>query len=456
MILGPMVRIGTLPMRILALQYGADLVYTDEIIDFKLIKSKRYVNDALGTIDFVDDDGVVVFRTCSLEKDRIGTNDPDRAVIAAQMVEDDVAGIDINMGCPKSFSIKGGMGAALLKKPDLVQNIIRSLKAKIRKPISCKIRVFDSLDSTLNLLKLIEEAGANAIAIHGRTIDERPRHPNRNDYIRAAAYTLNIPVIANGDSCRINNYEDMKIFQEKTRASSVMVSRSAMKNCSIFNPSNMIKDVDDVIKEYLKLAIRYDNTTGNTKYCILQMLGNMQEYGIGKLVAGARDLKTISDIYEINDYYENICNSRNLYKQISIIPTSIQDNGHEDKSPINNDMIELPIIFVKRVFAHSNYPKTILNKWLMKNNFENPRFETKQIEKRFHSILYFQGKSYATPYLENTKKNAEQSAALVIIIKLGLCDDRKIIDTCMINKAENNSMSILEYRHQGRTYLIRR
>lgn len=71
MILGPMVRIGTLPMRILALQYGADLVYTDEIIDFKLIKSKRYVNDALGTIDFVDDDGVVVFRTCSLEKDRV-------------------------------------------------------------------------------------------------------------------------------------------------------------------------------------------------------------------------------------------------------------------------------------------------------------------------------------------------------------------------------------------------
>ena len=70
-ILGPMVRIGTLPMRLLALQYGADLVYTDEIIDFKLIKSKRYVNDALGTIDFIDDTGVVVFRTCSLEKDRV-------------------------------------------------------------------------------------------------------------------------------------------------------------------------------------------------------------------------------------------------------------------------------------------------------------------------------------------------------------------------------------------------
>ncbi|OTF79079.1 tRNA-dihydrouridine(20) synthase[NAD(P)+]-like protein [Euroglyphus maynei] len=451
-----MVRVGTLPMRLLALQYGADLVYTDEIIDFKLIKSKRYVNDALGTVDFVDDAGVVVFRTCSLEKDRvilqIGTNDPDRAVMAAKMVEDDVAGIDINMGCPKSFSIKGGMGAALLNKPDLVQRIIRSLKAEIRKPISCKIRVFDSLDCTLNLLKLIEEAGANAIAIHGRTVDERPRHPNRNDYIRAASNTLNIPVIANGDSCNIKNYENLKIFQQKTRASSVMVSRSAMKNCSIFDPSNLVKDVEDVIKEYIKLAIRYDNTTGNTKYCILQMLGNMQEYGIGKLIAGARDLKTMSDIYELNDYYEQICNGRNLSKQISIISTTSSD----DKPSCDENLIELPIVFVKRVFVRSNYPKTILNRWLMKNNFKNPHYETKQIEKKFHSILHFQGKCYTTPYLETTKKTAEQSAALVIIIKLGLCDDRKIIDTCMMNNNKRDNHSILEYRHQGRTYLIRR
>lgn len=206
--------------------------------------------------------------------------------MAAKMIENDVAGIDINMGCPKSFSIKGGMGAALMNKPDLIQEIIRTLKAKIRKPISCKIRVFDSLDSTLNLLKLIEEAGADAIAIHGRTVDERPRHPNRNDYIRAAANTLQIPIIANGDSCNIRNYENIRIFQQKTRASSVMISRSAMKNCSIFDRTNILKDIDDVIRDYLKLAIRYDNTTGNSKYCLLQMLGNMQEYGDGKLVAG--------------------------------------------------------------------------------------------------------------------------------------------------------------------------
>lgn len=71
LIFGPMVRVGTLPMRLMALKYGADLVYTEEIIDYKLIKSNRLVNDVLGTIDFVDNFGVVVFRTCNLETDKV-------------------------------------------------------------------------------------------------------------------------------------------------------------------------------------------------------------------------------------------------------------------------------------------------------------------------------------------------------------------------------------------------
>ena len=70
-ILGPMVRVGTLPMRLLALRFGANLVYSEEIIDFKLIKSRRYVNNELNTVDFIDELGVVVFRTCEEERNKI-------------------------------------------------------------------------------------------------------------------------------------------------------------------------------------------------------------------------------------------------------------------------------------------------------------------------------------------------------------------------------------------------
>lgn len=89
--MAPMVRVGTLPMRLLALEYGADLVYTEEIIDWKLLKTTRRVNDVLGTIDYIDQtDGSPVFRTCSLERHKvilqIGTASAERALAVAKMV----------------------------------------------------------------------------------------------------------------------------------------------------------------------------------------------------------------------------------------------------------------------------------------------------------------------------------------------------------------------------------
>ncbi|KAJ4923578.1 hypothetical protein JOQ06_004116 [Pogonophryne albipinna] len=119
--LAPMVRVGTLPMRLLALDYGADVVYCEELIDIKMAQCERVVNEVLHTVDFVAPDERVMFRTCEKEKERVvfqmGTADPDRALIVAKLVEKDVAAIDVNMGCPKEYSTKGGMGAALLSDP---------------------------------------------------------------------------------------------------------------------------------------------------------------------------------------------------------------------------------------------------------------------------------------------------------------------------------------------------
>ncbi|KAG8334341.1 tRNA-dihydrouridine(20) synthase [NAD(P)+]-like protein [Homalodisca vitripennis] len=90
-ILAPMVRIGTLPMRLLSLDYGADIVYSEELIDWKLLRCERRVNDILNTVDFIDtSDRSLVFRTCERERGKvvlqIGTSDPDRALKAAKIV----------------------------------------------------------------------------------------------------------------------------------------------------------------------------------------------------------------------------------------------------------------------------------------------------------------------------------------------------------------------------------
>lgn len=164
-ILAPMVKVGTLATRLLALRYGADIVYSEEIIDFKFLRSYRQVNgsyhatlsneselikrlsilDVLGTVDFIDkNDGTIVFRTCPLEKDKVvlqlGTADGQRALKVAKMVENDIAAIDINMGCPKEFSLKGGMGAALLSDPERAKSILNALVPNLKIPVTCKIR----------------------------------------------------------------------------------------------------------------------------------------------------------------------------------------------------------------------------------------------------------------------------------------------------------------------------
>lgn len=101
--------------------------------------------DALQTFDYVNDvNGYLVFRTCLEEKNRLvfqmGTSCPERAVKLAKMVENDVSAIDINMGCPLPYSTAGGMGAALLSRPNTAKAILKSLVENINLPITCKIR----------------------------------------------------------------------------------------------------------------------------------------------------------------------------------------------------------------------------------------------------------------------------------------------------------------------------
>lgn len=166
-------------------------------IKIKINNLYIYFIAVLGTVDFVDlSDGTIVFRTCPIEKDKvvlqIGTSSAERALKVAKMVENDIAGIDINMGCPKEFSIKGGMGAALLTNPENAKNILKTLVDNLRIPVTCKIRIFLDVEKTINLIKEFQALGISAITVHGRTKQERPQHPvhSGNLYINLLALLL--------------------------------------------------------------------------------------------------------------------------------------------------------------------------------------------------------------------------------------------------------------------------
>ncbi|VDM37293.1 unnamed protein product [Toxocara canis] len=275
--------------RLLALEYGADLVYTEEIVDQKILSSKRIVNDILHTIDYVIEDDVVLRIATERERERcvlqVGTNSAERIAEVAAKVCNDVAAIDVNMGCPKPFSIMGGMGAALLTQPDKVKDvyicaanflqILTSLVSVSSVPVSCKIRVLDKQEDTLALVKLIEKCGVTAIGVHGRRRDERQGDANRVEEIREVARALSIPVIANGGSGTIKEFKDIEQFRTESGASSVMLARRALSNPSIFRPEGLLT-MQEEITSFLRLACEFDENFTMMKYVVQRILGNQQ------------------------------------------------------------------------------------------------------------------------------------------------------------------------------------
>ncbi|KAL7742907.1 hypothetical protein ACLKA6_016264 [Drosophila palustris] len=447
LILAPMVRVGTLPMRLLALEMGADIVYTEELIDLKLIKSIRRPNPALGTIDFVDpSDGTIVFRTCALETSKVvlqlGTSDPARALAVGKLVQCDIAGLDVNMGCPKEFSIKGGMGAALLSDPTKATNILRTLCSQLDIPVTCKIRILPNTLDTVNLVQQLAATGISAVGIHARTRDERPQHRPHPDVLRTVASAVDIPIIANGGSRDIHTYEDMHKFQSLCGADSVMVARAAQLNVSIFRKEGVLP-IDTVIEKYLRLCVDYDNAPHNTKYCVQSILKELQETPRGKRFLQCQTLQQICEIWNLGDYcrrrQQELKDQGNVGRA-DVMPSEQGMNKRQKLDIVDNlstsntldkyvGVISRNMAFLRSTYANDNQlPKTFLYVHAGRMGKQPPGYETHQCDKLFRSICSYDGQRYSSSFWEKNKKQAEQGAALVALLQLGLLTEEALYE----------------------------
>lgn len=442
LILAPMVRVGTLPMRLLALDYGADIVYCEELIDLKMLQCKRVVNEVLCTVDFVAPDDRVVFRTCEREQNRVvfqmGTSDAERALAVARLVENDVAGIDVNMGCPKEYSTKGGMGAALLSDPDKIEEILSTLVKGTQKPVTCKIRILPSLEDTLSLVKRIERTGISAIAVHGRNRDERPQHPVSCEVIRAIAKTLSIPVIANGGSHdHIQQHLDIEDFRQATAASSVMVARAAMWNPSIFLKDGL-RPLEEVMQKYIRYAVQYDNHYTNTKYCLCQMLREQLESPQGRLLHAAQSSQEICEAFGLGAFYEETTRELDARRAdlLAKTPEAVEKPA-EDTSGI----IKMAIKFDRRAYPPQITPKMCLLEWCRREKLPQPVYETVQrpIDRMFCSVVTVAEQKYQSTLWDKSKKLAEQTAAIVCLRSQGLPEGRLGEESPSLNKRKREA-----------------
>ncbi len=141
--------------------------------------------------------------------------------------------LDINMGCPVPKIVKNGEGSALLKRLDLVYDLISAMTANTKKPVTAKIRIgFDASSvNAVETAKAVEAGGAAAVAVHGRTREQYYSGKADWSQIAAVKQAVSIPVIGNGD---VTDGQSAMAIMEQTGCDFVMIGRGALGNPWIF------------------------------------------------------------------------------------------------------------------------------------------------------------------------------------------------------------------------------
>ncbi|KAL6307795.1 hypothetical protein BKA93DRAFT_727023 [Sparassis latifolia] len=278
--LAPMVRSGSLPTRLYALKHGASLVWSPEVVDKAILHSERVVDPVTGVVSY-NGKSKAIFTTHPIEKPyliyQIGSSDPETAVQAAKIVMQDVAGFDLNCGCPKPFSTHAGMGAALLTNPDLLCAILAALRQAMPPEISisAKIRLLPTQEDTLKLVERIVNTGVSALTVHCRTRNMRQKEKAVIGRLREIVEFVEgmgrgIAVIENGDC---EGYEHSHKIREMTGAHSTMIATAAEANPTCFSPAPLVDLENTFIPSYMRLARYLGNHWSNTKFCTTQFKG---------------------------------------------------------------------------------------------------------------------------------------------------------------------------------------
>ena len=210
-----------MPFRILCKKYGASLVYSEMVSSEAVIRGAAHKK----------------FQISEMEKpiaiQLFGGNETSfsKASMIVEKAGADI--IDINMGCPYPTIMKQSAGSELLRKPDKVRKIITSVLKAVNIPLTIKTRIgIKRLDEGLKVAKIAESAGASAVAIHGRTVNQAYKGKCDLDAIKKIKESLNIPVIGSGD---VFSPQDAERMLNETGCDFVMIGRGAMGNPFIFD-----------------------------------------------------------------------------------------------------------------------------------------------------------------------------------------------------------------------------
>lgn len=222
-ILAPMAGVTDLAFRTVCKKYGADLAVSEMVSSRGLHYKDKKTSELLKTSE--EDSPLIV---------QIFGNEPEIMAESAKILEDSgVKYLDINMGCPAPKIVKNGDGCSLMKDEVLAGKITEAVSKAVSIPVSVKFRAGwnEKNKNAVSFAKVLENSGAKAITIHGRTKEQFYSGVSDLSIIKDVKNSVSIPVIGNGD---VTDGKSAQNMYNKTGCDSIMIGRGALGNPFVF------------------------------------------------------------------------------------------------------------------------------------------------------------------------------------------------------------------------------
>ena len=267
-VLAPMAGVCNSAFRRICKEMGCGLIYAEMVSDKAITFNNQKTIDMLY---MTEEERPIVQQIFGSDKESF----VDAAKYIEKTMKPDI--IDINMGCPvPKVALRAQAGAALLKNPDKIYNIVKSIVDVVSVPVTVKIRSGWNLESinAVEVAKVVEKAGASAICVHPRTRSQGYRGKADRNIIKEVKENVSIPVIGNGD---IKTPEDAKRMIDETNCDAVMIGRGVLGNpWLIKNTINYLdgKDKEISIDERIDMILKhldYLNSLKSEKIACLEI-----------------------------------------------------------------------------------------------------------------------------------------------------------------------------------------
>ena len=309
-VLAPMAGISNSAYRTIIKEMGCGLIYAEMVSDKAITYGSKKTIDMLYMTDFERPISQQIFGS---DKESFVTS----AKYIYENMKPDI--IDINMGCPvPKVAVRAQAGSALLKDPDKVYEIVKAVKEAVPCPVTVKIRSGwdENSINAVEIAKVIEKAGADAIAVHPRTRAQGYSGKANWNIIKEVKENVNIPVIGNGD---ILTCYDAKRMLDETGCDAIMIGRGVLgnpwliKECIEYLEDK--KEPKEVSVEEKINMIKYHRKTKCDKLALLEIRSHASWYLKG--IKNSSKLRT------------NICKAKNIEELLNLIEEFLREKKYE-------------------------------------------------------------------------------------------------------------------------------